>query len=67
MATVDSLLIKIQADLGDLRKEHGDGKGHCNQEGHSKIAMRTAADVHEKWGIKLEINRDIEHLDLSGE
>ena len=52
--------------IGDLRKEHGDGKGHCNQEGHSRIAMRTAADVHEKWGIQLELNRDIEHLDLSG-
>ena len=52
--------------IGDLRKEHGDGKGHCNQEGHSRIAMHIAADVNEKWGIQLELNRDIEHLDLSG-
>ena len=52
--------------IGDLRKEHGDGKGHCNQEGHSRIAMHVAADVNEKWGIQLELNRDIEHLDLSG-
>jgi hypothetical protein len=41
--------------IGDERKAHGDGRGHCNQHGHSRIALRTASDVQEKWGIHLEM------------
>ena len=42
--------------IGDERKAHGDGRGHCNQHGHSRIALRIASDVQEKWGIHLEMS-----------
>ena len=41
--------------IGDERKAHGDGRGHCNQHGHSRIALRTAADVQKTWGIHLDL------------
>jgi len=41
--------------IGDERKAHGDGRGHCNQHGHSRIALRTAADIQETWGIHLDL------------
>ena len=37
--------------IGDERKEHGDGRGHCNQTGHQLIAVRIAADIYAKGRI----------------
>ena len=47
--------------IGDERKEHGDGRGHCNQTGHQLIAVRIAADIYAKWRIRCKIlNETIE-------
>ena len=41
--------------LGDVRKQHGDGRGHCNQEGHVVIATQIASDVLAEWFEQLDV------------
>ena len=41
--------------LGDIRKKHGDGRGHCNQEGHVVIATQIASDVLAEWFEQLDV------------